>query len=108
MIECSIHGCREFCSEVLNPEGAKRWVRLRACRCGAYDLREPKSCTCQADPSEVIPTTYWPNLDWWALGGIEEIILCPTHRRAVLVEIVDQRDRDPSMNQTAQNRGNVH
>lgn len=108
MIECSIKGCGEFCSETLNPEGAKHWIRVRACQCGAYDLRTPKSCTCQSDPSDVVQTSYWPNLDWWMFGGVEEIILCPTHRREVLVEIVGQRNMDPSMNPTAQNRGNVH
>ena len=61
MLECSIKGCREMCSE-LNVEESQRWVRLRACRCGAYDLRDPRSCTC-GDPSEPF-TSYWPNLDW--------------------------------------------
>lgn len=98
MFECSIKGCGELVAE--RSRGVVRWLRLRACRCGAYDLREPKSCTCQADESDVIPTSYWPNLDWWTLGGVEEVILCPAHRKEVFDNIVHQRTEDPSMNRT--------
>lgn len=106
MYECSIESCGEVVAE--RGRDIERWLRLRACRCGAYNLDEPKSCTCRADESESIPTSYWPNLDWWILGGVEEVILCPIHRRQVFHEVIKQRDQDPSMNQEKQNPGNVH
>lgn len=96
MIECSIKGCEEICAD--DGRDLDRWVILRACHCGAYDLRDPKSCTCPAHPESKVKITYWPMLDWWLLGGVEQVILCPQHRREVYREIVLQRVLDPSMN----------
>jgi hypothetical protein len=108
MKNCDIKGCQEFISETLSTESERnRWVEIRACRCGAYNLNEPRPCICSA-LGESIPTSYWPNLDWWALGGVEKVTLCPTHRAEVFDEILRQRALDPSMNSERQNRGNVH
>ena len=96
MIVCSIKGCKESCAN--NGRNAHRWIILRACKCGAQDLGHPRSCTCAVDPACQTPTSYWPNLDWWALGGVDEIVLCPAHKFAVYDEIIKQRAQDPSMN----------
>lgn len=107
MISCSIKGCDEFVSEYLSPrEIAAKWIIIRACRCGAYNIQEHKSCVCHNDGP--IPISYWPNLDWWAFGGVDEVVLCPKHRAEVYREIVGQQINDPSMNSTKQNRGNLH
>jgi len=108
MKTCDIKGCLEIISETLSSEKDRnRWIEIRACRCGAYNLNEPKACTCDGR-GEPIPTSYWPNLDWWALGGVEKITLCPIHRALVLAEIIHQRALDPSMNSERQNKGNIH
>jgi hypothetical protein len=107
MIHCIIKGCEESASETFtSAEDLKRWVIFRACRCGAYSLTEPKSCVCQSEGP--VPISYWPNLDWWAFGGVEEIIICPDHKLEIFNEIIKQREADPTMNQTQQNRGNLH
>lgn len=107
MIFCSIKGCNEFASEYLSPkEIIARWIIVRACRCGAYNIQEQKSCTCRNDGP--VPISYWPNLDWWAFGGVDEIVLCPYHRKDVFNEIAQQRSQDLGMDSTKQNRGNVH
>ena len=98
MLNCSIKGCEECCSEVMNPQQAARWIILRACQCGAYDQRNAKECTCPRHPEHPTPITYWPRLDWWMAGGVDELTLCPAHRREVTREITLQRLRDPSMN----------
>jgi hypothetical protein len=107
MIYCTIKGCTNCASETLTPQAIlSRWVIFRACRCGAYNLAENKSCTCRSEGA--VPVSYWPNLDWYALGGVEEIILCPDCKLEVFEEIVQQRASDPSMNQAKRNRGNLH
>lgn len=107
MIRCTIRGCDEFASEIFTDKALlARWIIVRACRCGAYDLKQHKSCTCKSEGP--VPISYWPNLDWWAFGGVEEVVLCPNHRREVASEIAGQRLDDPSMNSEKQNRGNVH
>lgn len=96
MIECAIQGCGDCCSTLVSPdEILKRWVILKACQCRAWDGRLQKSCTCSSD--FVVPTTFWPNLDWWMLGGVESVTLCPKHKLQVLNEIVRQQIQDPSM-----------
>jgi hypothetical protein len=110
MKHCDIQGCKESISEVFaSKRSLGRWLELRACQCGAW--RGDKSCVCgmDSDPKEhPIPTQYWPHLDWWALGGVERIVLCPQHRDEVLKEIIKQRQLDPSMNSEKFDRGNVH
>jgi hypothetical protein len=111
MLECSIKGCEATESELLStrPEVLKRWVILMACRCGAYDGRNQKPCSCRADNGSVVPTTFWPNLDWWMLGGVEKVVLCPDHKTLVAHEIDRQRQRDPSMDSgTKVNPTNKH
>jgi len=95
MINCSIKGCEANESEWLSdPEMLSRWVILRSCRCGAYDHRDqPKSCTCPSHPESKVPISYWPNLDWWILGGVEEIVLCPDHKELVRKEIQRQHEK---------------
>jgi|SRR6516162_203442 hypothetical protein len=112
MLNCTIAGCKECASELLTePHILARWLVLRACRCGAYDGRQQKACDCpgQAEP---FPIQYWPNLDWFALGGVEEMTLCPEHRVLVAQEIVKQRTDDASMDWGGagrrQYRGNIH
>jgi hypothetical protein len=99
MITCSIKGCSAEISELLSTDTAtmKRWIILRACRCGAFDARNKKSCTCTAEPGRIVPIQYWPNLDWWMLGGVDELTLCPDHKHLVKNEIMRQRGLDPSM-----------
>lgn len=107
MLECSVKGCGALASETLgDPKELKQWAIFRACRCGAYNTSTPKSCTCSNDGPLYI--TYWPNLDWYALGGVEQVTLCPDHRVLVAKEIMRQRGIDPSMNAARLNRGNVH
>lgn len=107
MKQCSIIGCGDFVSEAYSTKlTMSRWVVLRCCRCGAYDQGNQKSCTCHNDGP--IPTSYWPSLDWFAFGGVEEIVLCPQHKKEVMQEIIRQRCLDPSMNPERQNPGNVH
>lgn len=107
MIECTIKGCTNCVSESLSPrEELGRWIIFRACRCGAYNLAEPKSCTCRSEGP--VPISYWPNLDWYAFGGVEEITICPEHKLEIFQEIIRQRGNDPGMNSGRQDRGNVH
>jgi hypothetical protein len=99
MKTCSIKGCHNFISETLSTQHMRnRWIVLRSCRCGAWDARTPKSCTCGMMEQHAVPTQYWPSLDWWAYGGVDEVILCPRHREEVMFEIIRQRNLDASMN----------
>lgn len=99
MIQCDIKGCDAFESTLIagSKEKLSHWVVLRSCQCGAYDGRKPKSCTCRSDAP--VPTSFWPNLDWWALGGVDKITLCPDHKVLVMHEIERQRGLDPSMDE---------
>lgn len=107
MLQCDIKGCKEIASETLTPiEVIKHWIILRACQCGANDLRHPKSCTCRSEG--LVPTSYWPNLDWYAFGGVDQLTLCPLHKLEVYGEILQQRGIDPGMNPGKQDRGNLH
>lgn len=108
MIQCSIKGCEASESEYLaTPEVLDRWFRARACQCGAL-IDKMTPCICQS-PEGVHPKiTYWPNLDWWILGGVEEVILCPDHRRLVINEIIRQQKDDPSMESPFINPTNRH
>lgn len=109
MKHCDIKGCHGMVSGLLSSQAARaRWIEVRACRCGAWDASQQKSCTCVVDENPEIPTTYWPNLDWFALGGVDKVTLCPRHRKEVFDEVVSQRAQDPSMNPTVRNRGNLH
>ena len=110
MLKCYIKGCHAWVSNLVHLVSSseiKHWIRIRACRCGAWDTRTPRSCTCHAE-DDGYPTSYWPNLDWFAFGGVEEVILCPTHKAEVMAEIARQRVSDPSMNSERQDRGNIH
>lgn len=79
MIHCIIKGCKEFFSEVLgDPAEFKRWA--------------------------VIKQEDWPNLDWWAHGGIDKVYLCPGHKLDVAACIMIERGLDPSMNAGGQGR----
>ena len=82
MLNCDIKGCKESASELLQPEYAKRFLTVTA--------------------------EQWPNLDWWAMGGVDKITLCPQHRKVVHDQVVLQRTLDPSMNQERPNPGNRH
>lgn len=108
MLNCSIKGCGACISEVLGSNAElDRWFRARACRCGAA-LNKMQSCVCRC-PDHVHPKiTYWPNLDWWLMGGVEEVILCPDHRVLVAKEIVRQQGLDPSMDSPRVNPTNRH
>lgn len=107
MITCTIKDCGEYVSEHFTEKPIlARWIIIRACQCGAYDLRNKKSCTCRSEGP--VQISYWPNLDWWAFGGVEEVILCPRHRKEIADEIIHQRNLDPGMNPTRQDHGNVH
>jgi hypothetical protein len=106
MIQCDIKGCTALMSDIVSPnrEELKRWIILRACLCGAYNLKKPKPCTCRQEG--FVPVSFWPNLDWWALGGVDKITLCPDHKVLVLHEIERQRGIDPSMDAAASGRQN--
>lgn len=108
MKRCDIKGCKESISEFFSSSRSlAKWIEIRACQCGAY--KEDKTCTCMLpDLNPAVPTSYWPNLDWFAMGGVEKVTLCPTHKKEVFDEIVHQRNLDSSMNSTVRNRGNVH
>ena len=109
MITCTISGCKEMESENLSsPDILKHWIILRACRCGAWaaNFGNPKSCTCRSEGP--VPISYWPHLDWWKFGGVDEITLCPAHKLEVMEDIIRQRGDDPSMNSQKFNRGNRH
>jgi hypothetical protein len=116
MIDCSMEGCKETVSEILCPEVAAHWVIFRACRCGAYQATDPrrgtgKSCTCTAPEGYPVPMSYWPHLDWWILGGVEEVILCPRHKGEIARLIVYLQTHDSSMDAGGQGRidpGNRH
>ena len=99
MIECSIKGCGAVVSEILGEDFVlKHWIMVRACRCGAWDSRNPQACKCQPPEGSRVPMSYWPNLDWWMFGGVEEVVLCPFHKSEVYDEILHQRGIDSSMN----------
>ena len=107
MIQCDIKGCKNFESELLSSkEVLSHWVIFRACRCGAYDHKKPKSCTCSSEGH--VKISYWPNLDWWAFGGVDQITLCPEHKLEVMREIVKQQINDPSMDQERPSPYNRH
>lgn len=116
MIECSIKGCTAFATEpgrvsiIRSIFGGKpsddramlaRWIILKPCLCGANpNAQPPEACKCNLTCSPlwgVVPVQHWPNLDWWAMGGVDRLILCPDHRVLVAREIVRQRYDDPSM-----------
>lgn len=72
MLNCSIRGCHECCSEILDPREAKRWYTFR--------------------PED------WPNMPDYVgpsdiFGGLSAgfhrgpIVLCPAHRKEVYNEI---------------------
>jgi hypothetical protein len=107
MIECSIKGCDAVASEHFSePKEIARWFRARVCQCAAL-VDKKLSCVCQSPPGP-LKVTYWPNLDWWILGGVEEVTLCPEHRRLVVNEIEGQRRNDPSMDSEFPNPTNRH
>jgi hypothetical protein len=117
MLQCDIKGCTDLVSEKLSSlEELKRWVILRACRCGAFDHRTPKVCVCNEKEGPLdqmpVPITYWPMLDWWRFGGVEQLILCPEHKAEVMALIVHQQSLDPTMDAAGQGRtqdwGNRH
>jgi hypothetical protein len=69
-LTCDIKGCYRF---ALNYSAyAVRWKTIRA--------------------------EEWPNLDWFAYGGIDHVTLCPKHAEEVASEILKLRLADPSMN----------
>jgi hypothetical protein len=106
MIKCTISGCDDFASETFTDKVLlSRWLIIRACRCAAA-TDKMRSCTCRSEGP--VPISYWPNLDWWAFGGVEEVILCPDHRKIVANMIVEQRELDPSMNPTKRDPYNRH
>lgn len=73
MWHCNIKGCRAWISEILAPKAeVDRWIQITA--------------------------EQWPNLDWYAFGGIDKITLCPQHRASVFDAIIIERGLDPSMN----------
>jgi hypothetical protein len=74
MLRCDVQGCREWASESITPDLAARFA--------------------------VIKQSEWPNLDWWALGGVDRIVLCPRHKIEVAAEICKQRANDCTMDQT--------
>lgn|SRR5208283_682413 len=111
MKNCDIKGCLGFISEVFAPASmCARWLELRACQCGAWDhAKGPRACTCNPPEGTKVPTQYWPNLDWFILGGVEKVTLCPRHKLEVMGEIVRQRHLDPSMDPGDKpNPGNRH
>jgi len=79
MIHCHIKGCQEFMSETFTPAAEqKRWA--------------------------VIKQEDWPNLDWWAHGGVDKVYLCPGHKLDVAAAVMVERSLDPSMNAGGQGR----
>ena len=55
---------------------------------------------------KIIKADDWPNLDWFAYGGIDKVTLCPDHAEEVAEEIIKLRLHDPSMNPQAPTPGN--
>lgn len=107
MIRCTVKGCKEMESENLSDKAVlSHWIIIRACRCGAYSatFQNPQSCVCRSEGP--VPISYWPNLNWWMYGGVDEIILCPAHKLEVMEEIIRQRGDDPSMNPARFDRSN--
>lgn len=96
MLFCDVQGCKETVSEIMNPEQAQRWFVARA-----EDVRKAKmdalSDTSETDAVRGFKERVWPNLDWWILGGVERIVLCPTHKLEVARLIVEFRAADPTM-----------
>lgn len=105
-----ITGCGDWISEIFgSKQDLSRWIVIKACECGAYDTRRaPKSCECRAPEDAPVPTSYWPNLDWWAFGGVEKVVLCPKHKAEVADEIKLMRFQDASMNPTQRDPYNRH
>lgn len=99
MIECSVRGCDAFASELSCGHATlARWIILKPCQC-AHGPREECKCN-RTLPTllwGIIPIQYWPNLDWWAFGGVDKLCLCPDHKVLVAKEIIRQRQQDPSM-----------
>lgn len=105
MLQCDVKGCKETVSEIMNPEIAARWFVARA-----EDVRKAKmdalEDSAETDAVRGFKERVWPQLDWWALGGVERIVLCPTHKLEVAALIVEFRANDPTMNPTKPNPGN--
>lgn len=110
MLKCSISGCSDFVSETLSDKAIlARWIIIRACRCAAArDKMRACDCGKHVDTQAPVKISYWPNLDWWAFGGVDEIILCPDHRRIIANMIEGMREEDPTMNPTRRDPGNRH
>jgi len=107
MLKCDIRGCKESVSEILNPEQAKLWFVARA-----EDVHKAKmdalTDTAETDSVRGFKERVWPNLDWYMLGGVERIVLCPKHKLEVATEIVRLRCGDPSMNPEKPDPSNRH
>jgi len=109
MIHCTIKGCKNSVSESISlPEERAKWRIFRACRCGAFrsTIQNPQVCKCRQDGP--FPIQYWPLLDWWIFGGVDEVVLCPDCMREVYAEICKLRGLDPSMNPESLSPGNRH
>jgi hypothetical protein len=95
MYHCSIEGCKDWVSEIFSPEEVRRWFI-------AVPEKRPNS----DDGESWSLVQVWPNLDWWAVGGVDMIVLCPIHKKSVFWEIEKQRKHDSSMDQEKPNPGN--
>jgi hypothetical protein len=97
MLQCSIKGCKEIVSEIINPEVAKDWFVARA-----EDVQKAKmdvlSDAAETDAVRGFKERVWPNLDWWILGGVERVVLCPKHKIEVAGEVLKLRILDPTTN----------
>jgi hypothetical protein len=80
MLYCDVKGCGAWVSEIFSPREYKRWL--------------------------VVTAAEWPNLDWWAIGGVDKLTLCPRCRAGVGDLIVLERALDPSMNPEKPDSGN--
>lgn len=108
ILNCCIKGCEASASTYLGePFEVARWFVARVCQCGALTDKS-MACICSAPPGYPVHISYWPNLDWWLYGGVDEIVLCPDHRVLVTKEIVRQQGLDPSMDSERPNPTNRH
>lgn len=96
-------GCDAFASELTTSKDMlKRWIILKPCLCGSGQQKDGTQQVCKCNLTVtplwgVVPVQFWPNLDWWALGGVDKLILCPDHKILVAHEIVRQQGLDPTM-----------
>lgn len=114
MIKCDIRGCEAFATEpgrvsiirsfFSGTRGSDdramlaRWIILKPCLCGADQRKEACKCNLTCSPLwGIIPVQHWPNLDWWAFGGVDRLILCPDHRVLIAKFIATERMFDPTM-----------